>query len=117
MADFVAMCRRRAADVEAVLDNEGPNIALYEEMQAWEALAEHLETVDSSLAAANQAGRELATALWALVLAQETRMSMSRPSVIEHAEAVVKKYTSEADREQLSAALERARSMGGEWAP
>lgn len=80
-------------------------------------LLRELRDLDQALDAANQAGRELATALWALILSQQPSMSLSRDKVIEHAEAVVKKYTSEADREQLTEALERAKGLGGEWAP
>jgi len=75
--------------------------------------ADELADLRARCEAAEQAGRELATALWALVLAQEPSMASGLPAALEHAEEIAKHYTSEADRQRLSLALMRAKAGHG----
>ena len=43
--DDVQRCRSRAEDMEALIDNDGPDMWFYEEMRAWEALADKIQAV------------------------------------------------------------------------
>lgn len=76
-----------------------------------------VEELRAELDHTRRAGQELATALWALVLAQEPSMADGQPAALAHAETIAKKYTSEEDRQQLSLALMRARAGYGAEAP
>ncbi len=79
-----------------------------------EAIAE-MGRLNDLLVETRQAGQELATALWALVLAQQPSMADGLSAALAHAEEIAKKYTSEEDRTRLSFALMRAKAgLGAE---